>query len=58
MMHQGLEDEVLREGITITSWLGKENWKHGDVHPAAHPNSRCGLYVIGLPAEIVQRDND
>ncbi|XP_013404045.1 phosphoenolpyruvate carboxykinase, cytosolic [GTP]-like [Lingula anatina] len=28
------------EGVTITSWLGQENWTKESGKPAAHPNSR------------------
>jgi phosphoenolpyruvate carboxykinase (GTP) len=36
---QGLEED-LPKGVTITSWLGEENWQPGSERPAAHPNSR------------------
>ena len=36
---EGMEKEVSNE-VSITSWLGEENWSKESGKPAAHPNSR------------------
>ncbi|KAL7631649.1 UNVERIFIED_CONTAM: hypothetical protein RMT77_018053 [Armadillidium vulgare] len=36
---EGLEKEI-SENVSITSWLGEENWSKESEKPAAHPNSR------------------
>ncbi len=36
---EGLEKEVDPD-VSITSWLGQENWTKESGKPAAHPNSR------------------
>jgi len=36
---EGLEDET-PNNVSITSWLGQENWTKESGKPAAHPNSR------------------
>lgn len=41
---EGIDDDAVSKGATITSWKGQENWTSGDKsNPAAHPNSR---YVL------------
>lgn len=38
---EGIDEEAVTPGASITSWRKKENWAPGDKsHPAAHPNSR------------------
>lgn len=36
---EGLEKEISND-VSITSWLGEENWSKESGKPAAHPNSR------------------
>ncbi|XP_033626346.1 phosphoenolpyruvate carboxykinase, cytosolic [GTP]-like isoform X2 [Asterias rubens] len=36
---EGLEKEIPKD-VSITSWLGQENWTKESGKPAAHPNSR------------------
>ena len=36
---EGMESEVA-DNVSITSWLGVENWKEEMGKPSAHPNSR------------------
>jgi phosphoenolpyruvate carboxykinase (GTP) len=39
---EGLEKEIPIDKLSITSWLGEQNWRpDGKKNPAAHPNSRC-----------------
>ena len=40
---EGLEDE-LAPNVSITSWMGEENWTPSSGRPAAHGNSRLGLF--------------
>lgn len=37
---EGLEDEVDLTGLSVTSWLGQENWTKDSGKPSSHPNSR------------------
>jgi len=37
---EGLEDEVDLTGLSVTSWLGQENWTKESGKPSSHPNSR------------------
>ena len=36
---EGMEKEV-EDNVSVTSWLGVENWHKGMDKPSAHPNSR------------------
>ncbi|XP_046461281.1 phosphoenolpyruvate carboxykinase, cytosolic [GTP]-like [Daphnia pulex] len=45
---EGLEED-LPKGVTITSWLGEENWQPGSERPAAHPNSRFCVPACQCP---------
>lgn len=39
---EGLEKELAPD-VSITSWLGLQDWNKSSGHPAAHPNSRLIL---------------
>ena len=39
---EGLEDEVDLSNVSVTSWLGQENWTKESGKPSSHPNSRSG----------------
>lgn len=39
MYWEGMESEI-PDNVSITSWLGEENWTKSSGKPAAHPNSR------------------
>ena len=39
---EGIDDDAVSPGATITSWKNQENWQPGEKgNTAAHPNSRC-----------------
>ena len=37
---EGLEKEVDLSDVSVTSWLGEENWTKASGKPSSHPNSR------------------
>jgi phosphoenolpyruvate carboxykinase (GTP) len=37
---EGLEDEMDLSQVSVTSWLGEENWTKESGKPSSHPNSR------------------
>ena len=37
---EGLEDEVDLSDVSVTSWLGQDNWSVDSGKPSSHPNSR------------------
>lgn len=45
---EGLEDEMDLSQVSVTSWLGQENWTKESGKPSSHPNSRFVVLILML----------
>ena len=51
---EGLEDEMDLSQVSVTSWLGQENWTKESGKPFSHPNSRF-IVLLHFVREFIWR---
>ena len=52
---EGLEDEMDLSQVSVTSWLGQENWTKESGKPSSHPNSRFVVLILLLSCIVIWR---
>ena len=50
---EGLEDEMDLSQVSVTSWLGQENWTKESGKPSSHPNSRFVVLILLLGCIVI-----